>query len=293
MILRGCPILLLILLLVSAFYIRGISESEIKKISAKVEFKYTFPDRVIKLAACGYDIALGDLYWLRSLQNMDIENQHRRKFSYLYHLFDIASTLQPSYRPVYTGGGGFLSVIYWDYEGGEKIFLKGLKQYPQDIHLLTFLSMLYTTDLQDFKKAAHYMERASNVPGAPQWYKKLAARLFVEASRPDVALRILTALYRSEKNEKTRKELARKIKLVFIDKQIWKLKKLKSEYEAAHGKLKDLGQLVDKKYMESLPPDPFGGKYFLSSTGEIKSSSTDERYRPYLHKRYRRKDRDD
>jgi tetratricopeptide (TPR) repeat protein len=255
----------------------------------KIEFRYTLPDEVLQLTSFGYGVAIGELFWLKSLQNMDIRNQHVRRFSYLYKLLDISSTLLPNYSPIYVGGGGFLSVIYWDYVGAEKLFLKGLKVFPNEIRLHTFLSMLYMLDLKEYLKSAQYMESASKIKGAPAWYKTLAARLYTEAQSPEIAIQILTSLYKSEKNIKTKKELARKIKLVMIDSHILQLSKLRKKYETKYGKLTKLNDLVTKGILKSsIPMDPFGGKYLVNNKGEIVSTSTNERYRPYKSKRGKR-----
>ena len=280
---------LIILFSFVAFSLREVLQKKSTVTREDLEFRYTLPDEMLRLIASGYEIALGDVYWLRSLQNMDVRNQHRRRFSYLYHLLNVSSTLQPRYHPVYVGGGGFLQVIFWDYEGGEALFLKGLKEYPESIRILSFLALLYMTDLQDFQTAAHYLDLAGRVKGAPPWYRSLAARLYVEASRPDAALGILSALHHSEKNRKTRKELGRKMKLVLMEKQIMSLKVLKKKYESKFGFLKNLDLLVEKKMIDRISQDPFGGRFYLSEHGEIRTTSTEERFRPYIHERYRKK----
>jgi hypothetical protein len=141
---------------------------------------------------------------------------------------------------------------------------------------------LYFSDLNEIQKAAYHMGEAAKCPGAPSWYESLAARMYVSANEPDMAISILESLYMNEVNEDLKKDIAYKIKLVYIDKTILELDKLRKQYEAKFAPMKTLQELVEKGFIKEIPRDPFGGNYFLDlKEGKIKTNSTKERFRPY------------
>jgi tetratricopeptide (TPR) repeat protein len=283
----------IIIFLFGSLAIRKRLEEQRKKNILKTEFRYVLPGNFYKMIASGYDKAIGTFFWLQSLQNMDVTDQKPKKFSFLYGLLNTAALLNPLYQPIYVAGGGFLAVIFRDYKGAEDLFLKGLEVFPENLQIHSYLSMLYMHELNDYDKAAYYMDKASKLPGAPPWYRELSARLYVESQRPEIALKMLISLHQATMNEDLKKELSRKIKLVIIDKQILELKSLAKVYSERYGDLTSIDELVSKGFLKELPRDPFGKNYYLNSKGEFKTPSTSERFRPFKVERQRDKNGND
>jgi hypothetical protein len=166
--------------------------------------------------ALTFDALTADVYWIRAIQHFGRDAQrlryiyrHRlgqfdpsRDFVLLDPLLDLTTTLDPHFNIAYRFGAIFLSV---EPPNGPsrpdlalKLLDKGLASNPdrwQYAFDAGFIHYWYTHDLD---AAARAFERASAMPGAPNWLQPLAAVARAQAGDRTTARAMLLRLRESE-----------------------------------------------------------------------------------------------
>jgi len=143
---------------------------------------------VARRAALGYAGFAADVYWIRTLQHFGEERlsppQHQRTYALLYPLLDLTTTLDPYFSIAYRFGAIFLGEPYPDGPGRPDLAIallkKGLAAQPQKWQYLQDLGFVYYWHLRDYRSAADAFQRASEMPGAPNWLRPLAAVTLAE-----------------------------------------------------------------------------------------------------------------
>jgi hypothetical protein len=162
-----------------------------------------------------FDDVAADAYWMRAIQNYGRDRRSSRpdRFSLLYPLLDLTTTLDPRFNVAYRFGAVFLSVPEPDGPGRPDLAIalleKGLRHNParwQYAHDIAFIHYWYTGD---DSQAAAWFERASAMPKAPEWIAPIAAATRARGGDRAGARRILEELLQTATEQYT-KEAARR-----------------------------------------------------------------------------------
>lgn len=143
----------------------------------------------------GFRHAMADTFWVRSIQDFDYCEQEIRKQlcrgrGWLYQTLDMVTTLDGRFRMAYSAGGMALSVIISDIQGASLLFDKAVQNFPEDWIILYKAAYHALYEEKDAAKAARLMQAAAE-HGAPDWVYVLAGRLYTEAGRRELAVRVL------------------------------------------------------------------------------------------------------
>ena len=146
----------------------------------------------------------------------------------------------------------------------------GMKYRSWDYQLPFFIAFNSAYFKKDYPTAAKYMARAAELSKQPL-YGNLAARYFYDAGRTDLGLIFLDSLIQNEQNEKVKKIYqVRKQALMAVR----VLENAVSRYREVHGVIpKELSLLVKNRLLTEIPPDPYGGTFYIDPDGSIKSTS--------------------
>ncbi len=135
----------------------------------------------VKRMSLGYDTIVADVYWMRAVVYYGGERLSTTtppNYDLLYSLLDLVTTLDPRFSIAYRFGAIFLAEAYPSGPGRPEqaiaLLQRGIErtgrwEYMHDT------GFVYYWWLRDYKEAARWFERASQVPGAPAWLKPLAA----------------------------------------------------------------------------------------------------------------------
>jgi tetratricopeptide (TPR) repeat protein len=170
------------------------------------ELLYVRSPAVMKRAAFGYDAIAADLYWIRALQHFGEERlsppEHRRTYALLFPMLDLATTLDPYFSIAYRFGSIFLGEPY---PGGPErpdlaiaLLKKGLAAQPAKWQYMQDLGFVYYWHMRDYRAAAAEFQRASEVPGAPNWLRPLAAVTLAEGGHRNASRALWEQLAKSE-----------------------------------------------------------------------------------------------
>ena len=160
-----------------AFHLADLSARVLPRPSPLEELSYYPSGNHLRGAALGHTEAAADLAWLRAVQYY---GEHRRtdvRFTRMYHVFDILTTLSPRFVPAYTFGAFALAQEGFDFLSAERLIHKGLENNPASGPLAFEMGFLYFMKPggRDLRRAAEYFEQASRQADAPPQAARFAA----------------------------------------------------------------------------------------------------------------------
>jgi len=275
---------LLMLPLVLSIYFTQVHLERYKGIEQKIEEFMLLPKgEYLKPLVLGYEQLVGDIIWLRTIQVLGDKIVTPRGYDWAYHALDVVTTLDPKFAYAYQLGGVNLSVLGSRPDLSNLLLEKGMRENPDVWQIPFYLGYNYFFYLNDFKTAAEYMARASELPGHPEYLPRLAARLYVQAGNPEVALDFLSRIYKETEDENVRKKLEKRIKEVIVERDARLLEDAIRRYrEVYNTDPQDLRDLVAKGIVKEIPEEPFGGYYYLNKVDmRVYSSVLRERMRIY------------
>jgi len=276
--------LLIVTALTFSIYIVQHQISGYKGTDKKIEKFLTLPKgEYLKPVVLGYEQLAADIIWLQAIQVIGEDTVTPNGYDWIYHALDVVTTLDPEFSYAYQLGGVTLAVLGKAPEKSNALLLKGMRVNPDIWQIPFYIGFNNFFYLNDYGRAAEFMAKASELPGHPAYLPKLAARLYVQAGDPDVALDFLLRMYKETADEKVRATLGQRIKEVIVERDARLLedaiKRYKDVYEAYPERLI---QLVERGIITKLPNEPFGGYYYFKpEDGRVHSSVVRERMRVY------------
>ncbi len=247
------------------------------------DFYYLPVGRYAKLISFGYNNVLADILWMKTLAYTGEHLATDRQFKYLVSLLDAVTNLDPYFFYPYRFAGTILPWEAHDPDNAIRLLKKGLRYLP-DKWLLWFLTgFVYLYFKGDYKQAAYYMGEAAKKPGRPLFIVTLASKLLTQENDADTAIKILMEIYRNTRNENVRRSILKRIKMIIAEKNFRILERAVREFKAKEGRLpRSLEELVQKGFLERIPREPFGGRYYLTPDGQVRSTVYNRRIKIYL-----------
>lgn len=146
----------------------------------------------------------------------------------------------------------------------------GMRYRTWDYQLPFFAGFNTAYFLKDYPKAALYMKRAAELSGEPL-FTTLAARYFYESGREDLGILFLDSMQRGVKEDRIRKVLrVRREALASVR----VIRSAVNNFRARTGKYPvTVEELVTHGYLDRVPEDPYGGKFYLTAQGLVESTS--------------------
>ncbi|MCG8550281.1 MAG: hypothetical protein MI799_07760 [Desulfobacterales bacterium] len=220
-------------------------------------------------AALGYDEMLGDLLWIKAVGYFGGHAETDRNYTWLSHLLDVVTTLDPLYQYPYEFGGIVLVAEAGEVDNSIALLKKGMenvsKDDPRYWYFPFFLAYNYMYHKNDYLTAAHYLEQATKFPKSPSYLPRLVARLYANADFPEAAVDFLQEMIKSTKNQAFKNRLTER-----LDQVVHRAnkKRLKQGLDAFYLKFQrypaSIGQLVATGFLPRMPVDPRGGTYYIS-----------------------------
>lgn len=219
--------------------------------------------KALSLVSLGYEEVLADLLWVKATMLFGErfgEDGDQGWYSWLYHMMDLATDLDPQFRGAYKYGGIMLRVDGAFIEQSTMIFAKGMHAMPNEWYFPFGIAMNYFLYKDDGALAAPYMRRAAQSDGGPFYLANLAVSLVDEEQGLETSLLFL---------EEERKNVEDPRALNAIEVKIFEVKyqvaernaqRIVEEYRRRRGQLPAEPERVGELGLE-LPPDPLGGRW--------------------------------
>ncbi len=179
------------------------------------------PPHQLERFAFGYQEAIADTLWIRSIQDFDYcESEVAERIcngnSWLYQMLDTITDLSPHFRIAYAAGGLALTVIISDIEGATKLFDKGVEAFPNDWPILYRAAYHQLYEVKNKERAAELMKAAAE-NGGPPWLYSLSGRLYSDAGNLQLAEALLQEMIETKQDESLIKRLRDKIESMKIE----------------------------------------------------------------------------
>lgn len=189
----------------------------------------------------------------------------------VYDTLEKATDLDPYNMDCYYLAQGTLSWIKPAIPKLNELLEKGHTYRTWDWYLPFFLAANYYFQLDDPVRAAYYLKDASMLKPENQVFSSLTARMFYEGDQTETAIAFLRSMVLDTKSPLLRKKLLKRLRAL---ETIRFLEKALQDYHDKIGHDPDsLDDLIRAGIIRSVPPDPYGGSFYLAEKGRICTTS--------------------
>lgn len=226
--------------------------------------------------ALGYDALLADLYWIRAVVyfgRQGLSKDAAKNYDLLYPLLDLVTTLDPRFTVAYRFGAIFLSETPPNGPGRPDLAVslleRGVERSPERWEYMHDIGFVYYWHNRDFEKGASWLERASQVPGAPIWLKSTAANMHSERGNRESARQLWRQI--GEAAEAPSMVTIAKLRLAQFDAMdaIDALNEILARFKTATGRMPQTWQeVVAARLIRGVPLDPTGVPYEIDAASE-------------------------
>lgn len=269
-------IVLIVLLVVYGVLLRPFAQ-HMQQRPVEVKLGYLPNPQVLKITSADYNLAVAEgavvkvlFYYGTLIDKLREKIIIRPEFYNMYRTIDTVTQLDPFNSDAYY----FLQASFtWDigriHEVNE-LLEWGLAHRTWDPWLAFYLGFNNAYFLKNYQKAAVYMQQAAEISGN-SLFTKLAARYFYESRQTDLGLMFLDAMIQKAKDPAVRRTYEiRRQALLAVD----AIEKALQAYSTRHQvEARSLEDLVKKGFLENIPPDPYGGQFYLDQAGRVRSTS--------------------
>lgn len=180
------------------------------------ELSYYPSGQHLRPATLGHAESAADLAWLRAVQYY---GEHRRtdlRFTRMTHVFDVLTSLSPGFVAAYVFGAFAMAQEGFDFEGAEKLMLKGIENNPRSGILAFELGFLYYVRPggRDLRRAAEFFEQASRLPDGPPQAVRFAAYARQHSGDLRIAYELWLGVYEHSDNRYLREMAEREMRRI-------------------------------------------------------------------------------
>jgi tetratricopeptide (TPR) repeat protein len=143
---------------------------------------YVQSGRTLQRLSLSYSAALADVYWIRTVQyygGTRLSRDPAKRYDLLYPFLEITTTLDPRFNIAYRFGSIFLAEPFPGGAGrtdqAVALLKKGFQANPDRWQYLQDIGFIYYWWQNDYRQAAMWFAKASEIPGTPWWLRSLAA----------------------------------------------------------------------------------------------------------------------
>lgn len=232
-------------------------------------FLYLPSGKFLKGITLSYDEMFADLLWIKAIGIYGNKSLSQNDYKWLKQILDITTTLNPYSQYPYEFGGIVFQDAIKDIDASTTILRKGMLNVPETHkrywYFPFFIAFNYMFYKNDYKTAARYLEIAVQFPQSPSYLPLLTARLYANASVPEVAIPFLQEMIKSTGSKELKKQLLQRLNEIIVERNILILEKAKEQFYGKYQKMPDnIQQLLKKGIIKALPENPLGGKYYIS-----------------------------
>jgi hypothetical protein len=239
---------------------------------------YVQSPEVMKRLALSFDALLADVYWIRTVQyygRTRLSDSPNKNYDLLPLLLFTTTELDLQFSIAYRFGGIFLSEPPPGGPGRTDLAIellqKGIRNNPNKWEYYVDAGFVHYWWRDDYQAASDWFVKASQVPGAPNWLRPLAASTIGEGGSRQAA-RFLWEQMRAQGEQEWLRRTAthRLLQLDALD-AIDDLSRIVQRFEQTYGRLPaSWPELVGARLLRGIPLDPTGTPYVLDpATGGV------------------------
>ena len=257
-------------------------QSQLRAADDRQELIYLPPTRFLKLVSLGYQHALADVLWFRTISYFGRHYRTDRVYPWLAYMCDVVTDLDPAAQHVYRFGGLILPWEADHIDDGIALLEKGSRNLPDSWELSYMLGFSYYFFKDDLATAVQALQHATLLPDAPPFVTRLATVIESAHQGAERAIEFLTELERRGTNEEIRGAIRERIRELVLARDIDALDTAVATFQATFHRMPvQLTELVSAGVLAAIPREPFGGAYVLDvATGHVRSNLGHQPLRP-------------
>jgi hypothetical protein len=257
---------------------------------------YITSGRALRYMTAGYHALAADLYWIRTIQyygNTKLKlnggstdpaaigrhgsgGDEATQYNLLHPLLDLTTELDPRFNIAYRFGAIFLAETPPAGPGRPDLAIalleKGLRARPDKWEYMQDIGFVHYWWTHDFKAAADWFQRASEIPGAPWFLRSLAATTLAEGGDRRSSRQMWEAIHQTAEIDWLRNEAERRLlQLTALD-QIDQLQLTVDAVTRRDGMTPDWAAVIRAARFPGIPVDPTGTPYDIDASGRVKLS---------------------
>ncbi|MBI5577183.1 MAG: hypothetical protein HY896_12590 [Deltaproteobacteria bacterium] len=235
--------------------------------------------------AFGFGNFLGDVVWLKAVQVSGALSMSRADYDRLYVLLDTAINFDPRFTVPYLLGGMILGDSPNHTGAALQVLARGRKNHPSEWRIPFYIGYIRYFSLGDPVRGGEALFEASRIPGSAPYLPLLASRMLSEGRAPATALAFLERMMDQETNPARRETLDRRMREVIVERDVQMLERAAEEYRRREGRAPErLSDLVSTGMISSVPREPNGGRYIITSEGKVRSNRVSTRLKVFRGK---------
>jgi hypothetical protein len=247
---------------------------------------FVLPSPILKIAALEFQGLASDVFFLKTMvfiggtqQRKEMPRVKEWEWNWLVKVLDTATDLDPYFFDPYYYANAYLPWDAGKAAEANRILEKGSRYRDWDWMLPFYIGFNDFFFLGNDLDASTYLMEASRRPGGDPMLASLAARLAARGNRTETALYFLEEIAKRtedrgmKKHYETRMQALRS--LLFLDNSVSRFKKTFGRMPAS------LDELVNRNIIDQIPPDPYGGTYYITQDGKVRTTASSE-LEPYL-----------
>ena len=209
----------------------------------------------LRAMALGHEETLADLLYIWAIQYYS-NYEDESRYEYLNKVFHGAITeLDPLFIEPYLVGGLIMSLEARSTEDAIALYEKGLRNRP-DAWEIAYWAGWESYLVRDYLGARRFWLAAQEVPGAPRWIRRMAARMLEKAGDLDAALAEYRDLYANADDEATRSIAATWLDQALKSVAMETVEKALAAWRAEQGSCPPtLRHLAGRPEMSGMPPE--------------------------------------
>jgi len=287
-------ILVAVLLLAGAAGVQARHDAEFPATVADDEAVYISSPTTLRRLTVGFTALAADLYWIRAIQYYGGTKRRLAQlpivvepppmladpsdYRHLYELLDTTTSLDPRFDIAYRFGAVFLAEAYPSGPGradlAVKLLQKGIRERADKWQYMQDIGFVYYWYLGDYRVAADWFGRASEVPGAPAWLRALAATTQARGGDRRTSRAMWLSILGSDLTWLRAQAEHRLLQLRALD-DIDALQARVEQYAKRTGVTPtEWRQLVRAGLLRGVPRDPAGTPYVLTTDGRVRLGDT-------------------
>jgi len=241
------------------------------------ELLYLPNENLLEHFTAGMSGVVADLLWIRCLLYTGEHFRGDHDFTWLNHMVDMATRLDPYFVDAHRYGGVFLAMLKADDDACIRLLKRGMANNPTSWELPYEIAMTYLLNRPGQPdspiQAAKYLAIAIETGNAPRFVLELAESLQRGHNLVDLERDMWESMLQSD-DALLRDMAERKLILAELRIACENLSKAARAYAAEHGKPpKTVEDLADAGLVTPPPFDPLGGSFFVSEDGRVLNSS--------------------
>jgi hypothetical protein len=271
----------LVILLGASVAVQAARDRALPRTDVADRFLYLESGEAMKRVVLSFDALAADVFWIRTLQHYGGDRLSRdgrkKKYELLYPLLDLTTTLDPDFTLAYRFGAIFLAEPYPGGPGrpdqAVALLKKGLRHQPDKWEYMQDIAFVHYWEMGDFREAAGWFHRASQVRGAPIWLEQVAATTLAQGGDRASSRFLWQQILASAEDKWLKGEAQRRLAQLQAMDEIDLLQQRVNAYAPTAAAATTWERLVRAGALSGIPHDPTGVPYEIDpSTGAVSVS---------------------